>query len=148
MTDSTLATPLARSHPDSGAGRSGLLRLALWLDAVASGVVGLVLLAGSAVLPEWLGIPAGLFWPVGLFFVTYAVVVGLIGTPEVVNRTAVWVIVGLNLMWVVASVAVVVSGWLPLTTLGVVFVLAQALAVLVFADLQYLRLRRARSAAA
>ena len=128
--------------------RSGLLRFGLKLDAVVSGAVGLLLLAGGAALAEPLGIPASLLWPVGLFFVGYAVTVWVIGTRQAINRPAAWAIVGLNLLWVVDSVALVVLGGFPLTMLGVAFVLAQAVAVLVFAELQYLGLRRARPAAA
>jgi hypothetical protein len=50
----------------------------------------------------------------------------------------------LNALWVVASVAVVGAGWLPLTVLGPVFVLAQAIAVAILTELQLLGLGRTR----
>lgn len=141
---SSLQTNLDADIRPVSSDRSGFLRLALKLDALASGAVGLVLLAGGPALAELLGIPANLLWPLGLFLAAYAVAVWLVGSPQVINRMAVWAVVGVNLLWVVDSVTLVVLGWLPLTTLGVAFVLAQAAAVLVFADLQYLGLRRAR----
>ena len=44
------------------------------------------------------------------------------------------------------SVALALAGWLPLTALGVAFVLAQAAAVALFATLQVAGLRRLRTA--
>jgi hypothetical protein len=128
--------------------QSGLLRFALKFDAVASGMMGLLLLAGGSMLADLLGMPADLLVPLGLFLAAYAVSIWLIGTQRNINRTAAWAVVGLNLVWVIESVAVVIFGWFPLTALGVAFVLAQAVAVLVFADLQYLGLRRSRPAIA
>jgi hypothetical protein len=48
---------------------------------------------------------------------------------------------------VVDSLATVAIGWLPLTALGTALVLAQAVAVGLFAQAQLVGLRRARSAA-
>jgi hypothetical protein len=56
-------------------------------------------------------------------------------------------VVATNLVWVADSVALVATAWFPLTALGAAFVLAQAAAVFLFADLQFLGLRRARRAA-
>jgi hypothetical protein len=55
-------------------------------------------------------------------------------------------VVAANLLWVLGSVALVVTGWWPLTALGVAFVLAQGAAVFLFADLQFLGMRRSRPA--
>jgi uncharacterized protein YjeT (DUF2065 family) len=54
------------------------------------------------------------------------------------------VVIGLNALWVAASLALVAAGWLPLTTPGVAMTLAQAGAVAVLTELQVLGLRRAR----
>ena len=128
--------------------RSGLLRLALKLDAVATGALAVLGLAAAPLLESFLGTPASLLYPIGLFLLVYAVAVWIIGTRPQISRSAAWGVVALNLVWVAASVATVLAGWLPLTTLGTAFVLLQAVAVLVFADLQYLGLRRARTGAA
>ena len=61
------------------------------------------------------------------------------------NRLAKAPRVAANLLWVLGSVALVVTGW-PLTALGVAFVLAQGAAVFLFADLQFLGMRRSRPA--
>ncbi len=47
-----------------------------------------------------------------------------------------------NALWVVASIALLVSGEVAPTLLGYVFVIAQAVTVLGFAELQWVGLRR------
>jgi hypothetical protein len=58
------------------------------------------------------------------------------------------VVVAGNLLWVAASAVAVVAGWWSPTGAGTAFLLLQAAAVTVFAELQVTGLRRARSAAA
>ena len=120
------------------------LRLPLRLDAVATGAVGLLSLLGSSVLDRYLGTPATLTVPIGLFLLGYAVVIGVVGTRQRVRRGAVRGAVLLNLAWVIASVATVGAGLFALTTLGCVVLLVQAVAVAVFAEWQFFALRRVR----
>ena len=143
---SSYAQPVL-AQPAAG-DRSGLLRLALKLDAVATGALAVLGLAAAPLLDSMLGTPSSLLLPVGLFLLVFAAAVWLIGTRPQFSRVAAWSVVALNLLWVIGSVATVATGWLPLTTLGTAFVLVQAVAVLVFADLQILGLRRARPGAA
>lgn len=129
-----------------GEERDGLLRLALKLDAVASGALGALSLIAGTVLDDLLGIPLALLVPVGLFLLAYAAFIWVVGTRRRINTTAAWVVISLNLVWVAYSVVVVLVGPFPLTDSGVAFVLAQAAAVFLFADLQFLGLRRAQRA--
>lgn len=80
---------------------------------------------------------------VGGFFVVFALSLLVLAARPVIPRPAALVVVIGNSTWVVASVVATVAGWNALTPLGVGVVLAQALAVAVFADLQWLGLRRA-----
>lgn len=116
---------------------------ALRVDALASGAMGVLLAAGGAWLDGVLDAPATFVVPLGAFLVVYAL--GLLavtraGAPAAAVKA---VIVG-NVVWIVASVAAVVFDWLTLSGLGTVFVLLQAAAVAVFAELQLVGLRRAR----
>jgi hypothetical protein len=126
---------------------SGLLRLALRLDAAASGALGLLTLTAAPALAGLLGMPAALPWPLGLFLVAYAAALWVAASRPRVNRPFVWAVIVGNSLWVLASVAVVVVGPFALTGLGVAFGLVQAAAVALFADLQFLGVRRAQSAA-
>ena len=141
MSTSTIETNTARP---ARTGRDRLLRLALQFDAVATGAVGSLLLVGGPWLDDLLGAPAALLQPVGLFLVAYAAVLGVAGSRPTISRPAARATVALNALWVVGSAILVAAGPLPLTGLGVAFAIAQAAAVALFADLQFLGLRKAR----
>lgn len=144
-----MTTHQTRSGLGASAGkqRDGLLLLSFKLDAAASGALGVLTLVAGTVLDGLLGTPLALLVPVGLFLVAFAAFVWVVGTRPRINGTAAWSVVAFNLVWVLASIALVAAGPLPLTILGVAFVLAQAVAVFLFADPQFLGLRRARPAA-
>jgi hypothetical protein len=127
------------SHIDD---RAGLLRLALRLDALASGALGLLSLAAAPALDPRLGVPIGLLWPVGGALLVWAAALGLAASRPAIGRSIAWSVVTLNVLWVAASAAAVVAGWLPLTALGTAVVVAQAVAVAALADMQLVGLRR------
>ncbi len=52
-------------------------------------------------------------------------------------------VIALNAIWVVESLLVAFGGWVSLTGVGLAFVLTQALAVAIFAEAQWIGLRRA-----
>jgi len=122
-----------------------LLRLALRLDAAASGALGMLGLAAAPLLTDLLGPSTGLLWWLGAFLVGYAAALVLIATRPTIPRPAGWTVVGGNAAWVAGSVLTTAAGWTSLTSLGVAVVLAQAAAVAGFAGLQTLGLRRIRS---
>jgi hypothetical protein len=119
------------------------LRLVLRVDALASGASGLLLLAGGQLLATFVGISTALLLPLGVLLLAYAAALCFTETRPTLNTSAVHAIVGVNCLWAVASVLAVVLGWLPLTVPGIVFVLAQAAAVALLADLEFTSLRQA-----
>ncbi len=127
---------------------SPFLRYALVGDAVASGATGLLLVLGAGGLTGLLGLPEALMRPAGLILLPYAAVVACLGTRATISRRAVWAVIAVNGIWVADSLILLASGWVSPTALGYAFVLAQALAVLVFAEAQYFGLRRSRTAGA
>src|SRR5215204_1945543 len=122
---------------------SPFLRYALVGDALASGATGLLLVLGAGALTGLLGLPEALMRAAGLILLPYAAVVAFLGTRATMSRRAVWAVIAVNGVWVADSLILLASGWVSPTGLGYAFVLAQALAVLVFAEAQYLELRRA-----
>jgi hypothetical protein len=136
------ALPLSRLAAVRDDGR--LLRLALRLDAAASGALGLLAVGAAAPLSGLLGPATGVLLGTGAFLVVYALGLVVVAARPVISRPAAWTVVVGNSVWVLGSVGAVVAGREELTTLGVAVVLAQAAAVAVFADLQWLGLRRAR----
>jgi hypothetical protein len=119
-----------------------LLRLSLRLDAVASGAVGVVLVAGAAILDGPLGVPAAALVPTGLGLVVWAAALLWLASRPAVNRRAAWTVIAINAVWVLDSV-LLAAGWSALTAAGSIVVLAQAAVVVLLADLQYVGLRRA-----
>jgi hypothetical protein len=119
-----------------------LLRLAMRADAVLSALAGIALMAAAGPLSGFTGFPTAAEYAVGAGFVVYGIVVFLAaGLPRV--RPAGIATMVANLVFTVAAVLVVVEA--DLTTAGVVVTLASGLYTLVFADLQYLGVRRIKA---
>jgi hypothetical protein len=127
--------------PVSTHNQPNALKRALLLDATASGGMGLILVLAAAPLVGVLGLPLDLLRYVGVFLVPFAGLLVWIATRRVVPLGLVAAVVIGNLLWVVASVALLLSGWANPTVLGEVFVLAQAAAVLLFAYLEFTAVR-------
>ena len=125
-----------------GGDRQAMLKFALKLDGVASFALGLLTLL---VRPE-VGMPVGWQIGLGLFCVVYGAGVFALGTRPAPDRRIVLLIIIGNLVWAVDSILTAELKWFPLTDAGVALVLAQGLAVLGFAVLQFLGLRSAASA--
>jgi hypothetical protein len=112
------------------------LRRALALDAIASGAVGLLLLAAAGILGPFLNLPVGLLRGVGLSFIPFVAFVAWAATRPVVSPFVARTIGMLNIVWVIASFGLLVSGLVAPNLFGLAFVAAQATVVAVFAQLQ------------
>lgn len=121
---------------------SPFLRRVLLADAIVSGATGLLLFAGAGFLAEILLLPEALLRPAGLFLLPYSMLVGFVATRATSPRWAIWAIIIANALWAVDSVLLLLSGWVTPNALGYAFVLMQALVVAIFAEAQYLGLRR------
>jgi hypothetical protein len=124
------------------------LRYALLADAIASGATGVLTIAGADLLTGILGLPVPLMREAGLLLVPYAAFVAWVGTRETISRAAVHATIALNVLWVAASIGLLLSGWVAPTVLGYAFVIAQAVVVGAFAELQIIGLRRTQVATA
>lgn len=112
------------------------LRRALQLDALATGATGILLLGGTSLLASLLNLPASLMIYAGIFCVGWALTLGFASLRERIASGFVWTIIVANVAWVIGSVALLLSGYVQPTPLGYAFVIAQALAVDLFASLQ------------
>ena len=121
---------------------SSFLRTALLVDAIATAATGALLALGGPFLERWLGLPSALLVAAGLPLLPFAALVAWLATRVSTVRGAVGLVVAANALWVVASVALLVSDAFEPTLLGVAFVLAQAAAVAAFAECQFVGLRR------
>ena len=130
---------MSRTMPRS----SLFLRYALLADAIASGATGLLMIAGADLLTRLLGLPVALLRESGLLLVPYVALVAFVGTREIIQLGAVKAIIALNVLWVLGTVGLLVGGFVAPTVLGYAFVIVQAVAVGVLAELQLVGLRRA-----
>jgi hypothetical protein len=118
------------------------LRRAILADAVFSGVSAVLLTFGAGALAPWLNLPEALLRETGLFLIAYAILVGWLGTRQSMPKALVVIVIAGNAAWTLGSIALLFSGWVTPNLLGEAFVAMQAIAVGVFAELQYLGLRR------
>src|SRR5687768_12982275 len=91
------------------------LRFALLADAVASGATGLMTIAGADLLTGLVGLPVALMREAGLLLVPYVTLVAYVGTRQNSPHGAVKAIIALNVLWVLASVGLLVSGFVAPT---------------------------------
>ncbi|MFC0451669.1 hypothetical protein [Rhodococcus jostii] len=112
------------------------LRLVLRVDAAVTGANGIAYVAAATVLDDVLGPTAGFLHAIGIFLLVFSAAVWAVSVPDRPAPAAVEALVLSNLAWVGASVALVLTEWQPLTTVGVVWVLLQAVVVGAFAAAQ------------
>ncbi len=124
-------------------GTSHFLRRILLADGVISGATGLFMAFGAGTLEELLGVPATLMRYAGFALVPFAILAGSLSRPQAPSRAGVVVVIGLNAAWVAASLLLLVPGWIHPSGLGYAFILGQAAAVAVLAEMQYGALHKA-----
>lgn len=122
---------------------SNFLRYVLLADAATCLGCGLLLSIGGGFLQDMLGLPTQLMFYSGLSLLPFAGLLIYSATRKSISKTVVCVIIGLNLLWTIDSFLLLVSGYVAPTTFGYIFVIFQALGVLMFADLEFIGLRKA-----
>jgi len=127
---------------------SPLLRQALVADATTSAAFGLLMLIGAGPLSGILGLPEMLLRIAGFVLLPYAGFIGWLGVHGTISKPVAWAVVLGNALWVIDSLLLLVSGWVSPTSAGTAFVIAQALVVLMYAEFQYVGLRRSVKAIA
>lgn len=124
------------------------LRRALLADAIFSGVSAVGLTLGAGMLASLLNLPEALLRETGLCLIAYAIIVGWLGTRGSLAKALVLIVVAGNAAWTLASIWLLFSGMVSPNLLGEIVVVAQAIATGIFAELQYIGLRKSGSALA
>lgn len=119
----------------------------MWADAASCAATGALQLAFTDALARLTGLPALLLMGTGVFLLAYAAAAAFMASRSTPPRTLIGLVVVGNFGWAVACVALLVSGMFPVTAVGVAWVLAQAVCVIVLAELQWTGLRRSRGGA-
>jgi hypothetical protein len=140
MAEGLMTRPAAGSQ---GAGATTrLLRQALIADALITGVTGAVMLAGAGPLHDWLDLPAALLRWAGLFLIGYAGFVARVGTRSAISRPLVTGIITANLAWGAGCLVLLPSDAIDPNGWGIAFMLVQVAAVIFFATVQGIGLRK------
>jgi hypothetical protein len=121
---------------------SAFLSRTLLADVIFSGVSAVGLTLGAGLLAPFFNLPEALLRETGLFLIAYTALVGWLGTRAAVPKVLVTIVVAGNAAWTLASIALLFSGAVSPNLLGEIVVVAQAIATGVFAELQYVGLRR------
>jgi hypothetical protein len=119
------------------------LRNLLLADAATCAAMGLALVLGVAPLAALTALPATLLSYAGLALLPIAAVMLLIALRPALQPAGAWLVIAGNGAWVAASFALLLTGWVAPTTLGIAFVVVQALAVALLAKLEHGALRAA-----
>lgn len=127
---------------------SRLLRIALVVDAVATGALAALQLALPDVLSRLLMLPRGLLLETGAFLVAYVLLLVVMARSQRLWSWLVGTVVIGNGLWAVGCLALPTAGGVEPGALGVAYLAMQALAVLVFAAAQYLGMRQSPPAGA
>jgi hypothetical protein len=127
----------------SSQSNSTLLRNALLGNSLFSGGSGLLSLVFSSLLSPLLGLTSPVILVIlGIGLMLYAVILFRISRATQVSRNGVRLAVVLDVAWVLGSVVLLLSNWLPFTDAGQWIIVIIADVVAVFAVLQFIGLRK------
>ncbi len=118
------------------------LRFALLIDAFATGAICVMLMSAAGAASRLFGLPEVLLFWLSLALIPFVVFVIVLVRRPTLRRGTVRLVITFNIIWVIDSVALLLSGWVTPTLLGTAFVMAQALGVAGFAGLQAYGLHR------
>ena len=121
---------------------STFLRRALLADAIFSGVAALGFTVGASAFATLFNLPEALLRETGLFLIAYTALVGWLAARSAVPKALVMLVIVGNAAWTLASIALLFSGAVSPNLLGQILVVAQAIATGVFAELQFIGLRK------
>jgi len=121
---------------------STFLRRALLADAIFSGVAALGFTFGAGAFATLFNLPEALLRETGLFLIAYTALVGWLASRATVAKSLVLLVVVGNAAWTIGSIALLLSAAVSPNITGELMVVAQAIATGVFAELQYMGLRK------
>jgi hypothetical protein len=118
------------------------LRNVLFVDAATCVATGVLMCFGASVVSGVTRLPEALLFGAGLSLFPIAAFIVLVAASRRPITAGVWVVILGNVGWVIASLWLLVAGGLAPNALGAAFVVVQAIAVAVLAELEILGLKR------
>jgi hypothetical protein len=113
----------------------------LLVDAVCSGVMGIGLVLMAQMLAGLLQLPATLLKEAGFVLIPFAAFVAWLSLRQHPGPWAVRAVIGVNIVWVADSILLLFTDRVEPNALGSAFIIGQAVAVGLFAALEYMGLR-------
>ena len=113
-------------------------------DAASCAATGALQLVFTGALARLTGLPAPLLLATGVFLLAYAAAAAWMATRDEPPRRLIGLVAAGNFAWAVGCIALLAVAGAAITALGWAWVLAQALTVVVLAELQWMGLRRTR----
>jgi hypothetical protein len=111
-------------------------------DAATCAVMGLALVLAAAPIASLTLIPLALVHYAGVALLPIAAFMAAVALGRVRSIVGPALVIGGNVLWVVASAALTVGDWIAPNGFGYVFIGAQAVAVALLATLELVALRR------
>lgn len=121
---------------------SRFLPRVMWADAASCAASGALQLVAGQPLSDVTRLPLALLQSTGWFLLGYALLAAWMAARSPVPRRLIGLVVVGNFGWAAGCVALLAFGGLGLSAWGAAWVLAQALVVVVLAELQWTGLRR------
>ncbi|WP_225785080.1 hypothetical protein [Xenophilus sp. Marseille-Q4582] len=115
------------------------------LDAASCALTGALQLGLTDTLARLTGLPAGLLTGTGVFLLAYAAVAAWVAGRQPVPRTLIGLIAVGNFGWAAGCALLMAAGPFALTGLGMAWLLAQALTVVLLGEAQWMGLRATRT---
>lgn len=123
-----------------------LLRRTLIANTLFSGTAGVAMALFSNPIASLMGVAAPEFVLfVGIGLIMFAAFVGMSAREVPLNRTKGWAIFWMDVLWVDASILLLLTNALNLSTAGNILVLVAAFGVADFAFFEWLGLRRGKN---
>ncbi len=123
--------------------QSTLLKKGLRGNAVFSALSGTIALIAAPALASFTGLTAPIiFYILGVVLLVYAADLWWVSSKEPIDQRFAWAAIILDVLWILGSTLILITGWLSLTVAGrwTIFFLAEIVAI--FAIIQYIGLRR------
>jgi hypothetical protein len=118
-----------------------VLRAVLWADAASGAATAVLQLAMADALAQWLGLPRLLLLASGVVLWLFVALAASLASRSPVPPAGLKLLVAGNWAWVAGCVGLLLAGTAG-TTLGQAYLVMQAVAVAVLAELQWLGLKR------
>lgn len=122
--------------------RAGMLKRALLANAAFSGLSGLLIVVFQSKIAALSGFPGLALWPVGVVLMGFSAHITWLATRTDVDRTAVGSIIASDFAWVIATPVVLWIWRDSFTPAGLWLLIGVGLVVLIFAELQWVGMRR------